>query len=684
MSRALQKFIGLCLAGTLVYPAIGSGQTTDGRLQTEPLLELRQPAGIHPFASQDRHVFRPAPRTANLPVDRTNHREFLGLQPIQQDEPANRYFGIHNSRPVVVLWFNSDLESQLLSPDQIKAWISDLPKRDFATAPNQLDRVQLASHWQQEDDTQDKKDSGKTKNTSDSEEKIVDEAYKDFQSRLKEVGELIEGRKQQFTDDKSLDEATRTELLNQISAANEKHQKAKLDFADLTNETQAEKEFETKLTKEQDKLAIEKKTAVTPVDPKIDSIEVLKEDLRGKESELQAAIDKQKQNRQDVTDRETRLADLPTLRNNVEKKLLQIEKEVDELKQIPDGPKRTLQSLLVKARKLSAEIQTELLSLEAKRQDQLARILPVTREILALRIKRLNEEVDVRRKRLDELRQEQLRKRREKDERELEQSLTRTTTALKELAEENKLLTDRTTTIVANGKQLSKELGDIKDQEIEIDRNFENLKHNMETLGRTASGIRLIEHRRGLTSTGKSRSRLSELNVMLQDSRTKLLNLKETRERLSASDELLQEITSSEQLQDLKNENERWKATEIAKRLIATQKEYVDQLIQEYDSRIEILSKLEGEHMALVAKVQEVKAFSDENALWVRSAEPIGISDVKKCGIGALKFFNRTGWQSLANIIGDRFKTRPYDAACLVLFVGILFVVQRRLRWSHD
>jgi len=82
--------------------------------------------------------------------------------------------------------------------------------------------------------------------------------------------------------------------------------------------------------------------------------------------------------------------------------------------------------------------------------------------------------------------------------------------------------------------------------------------------------------------------------------------------------------------------------------------------------------------------VQEVKAFSDKNALWVRSAEPIELDDFKRCQAGLQAVLVSDQWGKLTNQARENFGTHPYHAGLLALVIGSLLVVRRRLRWSHE
>jgi hypothetical protein len=705
MNRSSQKFVGFCIASFLISAIgteISSGQSSIDRNPLHSIDPLDPTPAAHsnvlrPVAVTASRIESPLSRfsqTRGLPQTQTSQLppHPTKLQPILSPNPIssnpNSYFGTDQPTPVVVVWLNSDLDEQLLTTDQLKAWIQQLPERDFATAPAPpTGGVRQVSFWQQEAT---KENTPPTDAATQPATPPLSEELTELKKNLDLIGKRIESREKQITDDKSIDDATRTEFANQLKAATDRYQKAVDDFGSLLKQTEARKNFEASLNRRQEALQAEKK--MTPEPPGDGSVDDLKAELRATEESLQKAVDAQGAIREKITERESRISELPELQVSVNKELSEIKKKSDDLKDLPEGPNRILQTLIVDAREISAEVRKQLLVVEGKRQDQLNKIQPLERETLVLRVKRLDAQADLLRKAVDKKLQKQIDDQKLKDSDVLDETITKNTPVLKALAEENIALTRATETLIGNNQKLSKGLDKIREQNNEIDKSYEELKRYIETRGKTASGIRLIEHRRGLISTGASRSRLSELENELQTSRTELFRLKELRDQLSDNDKVLASIASNpaiERLDAPKTDERHRDAMDIAKQLIDSQTDYVDELIEEYDSHIEKISDLQVEHKKLVSKVQDIKAFSDENALWIRSAEPLGLKEIGDCQKGISHFYTGYDWASILNFsavkqsLKSQFGSRPYDPACLVLLLGTLFVIQRRLRWTH-
>lgn len=657
-----------------------------------PDTDLRSPRESAPHTSH----------AAASPLARAHQTQTLfdnqrRLRPILPSRGSNPFFASDQPAPVVVVWVNSGLDEQLLTSDQLKSWINQLPERDSLTAPDRRRLNARQVSFLQEDGNAIDEKIEQAKDDPADDSKPLNDVQKDFKKRLETINKRIESREKQFTDDKSIDDATRNEFLNQLKAAKEKYLKAEADFAALVKLTQAEKDFEAQLAAQQAAYLEEKNADPSPVSKDLDSVDKLKAALQEAEEVLQEAVDAQSLIRQKITDRESRIADLRNLKSEVGSELSDIKAKVDELKQLPEGPNRTLQNLIMDSRQLSAEIDNKLVTVEDKRLGQLSKIQPIERDVLALKIKRLDKETSLIQGELEKKLQKQIDDQKRKDKQVLEEELTMDTPILKQLAEANLALTTKTESLIADNKTLTNDEDEVRKQNSKIDGEYEKLKQYIKSRGKIASGIRLIEHRRGLVSPGASRSRLAELETELQASRTELFKLKETQDRLEDNEKILEEIAvtpSVAQLDTPESEHRYRDAMGIAKQLIESQTQYVGKLIDEYNTHIDKISDLEVMHKKLIAKVRDIKAFSDENALWIRSAEPLGFKELKDCQQAIAHLSQAPEWGSafIASILAKdspleavqrHFRTRPYDLACLVLFAGTLFVFQRRLRWTH-
>jgi len=184
----------------------------------------------------------------------------------------------------------------------------------------------------------------------------------------------------------------------------------------------------------------------------------------------------------------------------------------------------------------------------------------------------------------------------------------------------------------------------------------------------------LVEHRRSLISTGKSQNRLLKLAEQMQAKQTRKLLLKERRDQLVLEDDFKLGVLAAVERQveevvaqdaTINEEEQRKMAVSLAGQLLETQKKYSTDLLEMFENYVSLLTQLDSAHRTLIDKLQEVKAFSDENALWIRSANPIELDDFKRCQAGLQAVMVSDQWGKLTNQASENFGTHPYHAGLL-------------------
>ena len=201
-------------------------------------------------------------------------------------------------------------------------------------------------------------------------------------------------------------------------------------------------------------------------------------------------------------------------------------------------------------------------------------------------------------KRSDELRDREIQEREDaarKILRDLNENLTQSTPMLKELAEFNVGLVSDKKELAEKSDLLENELSNVRQLQEELDESHERIKNQIETLGPTASGIRLVEHRRSLISTGKSQNRLLELAEQMQAKQTRKLLLKERRDQLVLEDDFKLSVLAAVERQvgelvaqdaTIDEEKQRKMALSAADQLLETQKKYSTDLLEMFEGYI--------------------------------------------------------------------------------------------------
>ena len=634
--------------------------------------------------------YEPAIHAADLPSQLPS----LG----SSNSPADRkqsFFNSDQAPPVVVVWLNSDLQTQLLSEAQLKQWMRSVPEHDSQTRnsdigawqANSESHVSLASHGEPVPEPP-RGFAGATKK------------IEGFDERLKDVKARLDARHAQIAADEVGDQVNKSELNNLLGIINEWVARASSDLEKLKIESQKITNFDDDLLAQQQRLAEEKRKenaelssffGMLPPNDRSEAINILQNKVKEDEIELQSGTDELNEIREKISVRDQRVTELPRL-------LRENAKEEDETKQMmetfegqSDDLNRVLQKLRFDAKFLSLEITEKSLKLESRRKEQVGQMLPLQLEEQTLKIRRMKVELVELRKRSDKLRDEQLDERRSAAREALNKDLTKSTPQLKELAEFNLDLVSQKKKMAVKSDELEKELINITHQKELLDESQKRIEIQIETLGPTASGIRLVEHRRSLISTGKSQNRLLELANQLQQKQTKKLRVRERLNQLVLGDDFKLDVLAKVEKQVGERLDDRIEgivqqqiATDVANQLMETEKEYATDLLGMFEDNITKLSQLDAAHRELIDAVNDAKSFSDKNALWVRNSKPIEFSDLERCRAGLQSVITSDQWQKIGDHACQTFKKRPYDVGLFAMVVGSLLVVRRRLRWSHE
>ena len=595
--------------------------------------------------------------------------------------------------PVVVVWMNSDLHNALVSEQQLKQWMQSGRGQEDVKSAARIDtwqadpgvRVRSASFISPEAPA-----------LTRSEEEI-----KEFNKRLVDVRKRYATSKEQLDEELKEGDDSQDELNSLSKQAIDWIGRASSGLEELKDETKKEEEFEGDFKEQEASLAKERnRKAESLSSDRGESLEQLQKDLKERQATLQASIDRRTEIRERLSERDQRVAELPDLLREKAKEEDDTKKLIDELQaKTEESLSRSFEVLLLDAKLLSLELSEKLLELEGRRKEQIGRILPLELEEVTLKIKRMDAELAELRPRSDMLRDQEIQERLIAARKALNEKLTQATPMLKELAEFNANLVRDKKELSGKSDQLENELSNVRQLQEELDESHERIKNQIETLGPTASGIRLVEHRRSLISTGKSQSRRLELAEQMQSKQTRKLSLKERRDQLVLGDDFKLDVLAvvekqvEEQLKkqaekqvvdlDLAAE-QRQMSVSVADQLLETQKKYAIDLLDVFEKYISTLTELDTAHRKLIDKVKEVKAFSDKNALWVRSAKPIELDDLKRCQSGLQSVLVSDQWGQLTNQASENFGKHPYHAGLLALVIGSLLVVRRRLRWSHE
>ncbi len=501
------------------------------------------------------------------------------------------------------------------------------------------------------------------------------------QQELEALAQQIEARKGQVEGNAALDETAKKEAMTQLNAAGASIQKA---IASRNERDKMKAENESSDSR-REKLKEELATPLVALSPEPSaSLEDLGTKLQQKEAELDTLKNEQKEIRDRIAKRETEKSDLPGKRMSFEEEIRRVRNALNELANQPESPARELTRLVLESELKFYEQELERLAVKSVRLEQEGRTLPLRRDQVARKIKNLEAEIEAWRTQIEKKRQLEIDRQKQEAKREAIKAMEQSNELLRELAQTNQELASQREKLNSQLKALEEEQQRITQTSDKIEKNRSDLKEKIEIGLTTTTGILLVEHRRSLVPAAKSQNRLAELTAKVREAQAAKLALSEQRDTISTSDEAIDTMIQAhasafENMPDDADPQERVRS------LLETQLNLADALLNDYsEDYIPKLTSLEQAHRSLIKNIELSREFTTENALWVRSANPISLDDLTDSTSGVQKFLNYRAWMNLAESIVQHISTRPYEITVLVIFVGGLFMVQRRLKATHE
>lgn len=485
-----------------------------------------------------------------------------------------------------------------------------------------------------------------------------------------ELNETLRDFKETINSDNQLNIATKTARLQVLSSANDailKIQKA----------TDLRQRFDSRAAKDRDEqgLKLQLEHVIEPAKPNIagSTVEQLTDELTSLQSDLeirkQELIDLEAQLQVNLE----RVSQIPRDRAEAKTNLEEIRDQITNRQVQADDMDNQLSLILLELKYRAAEAELAKLDSEEKRQKLGASVDPIHRDLKSRDVKRLEEEISRWEVALKNLRRSAVREEQLEASKDAELAVP----SLQPLAKRNEVLVSERRELVENLSALRTERSDIQRQTETIVQRRTEIENKIEAAGLTATnGMLLVDLRRNLNSTGASHIRIRHLQTELRRVNLKKVGLNEERDELSDPMIVVSKLIDvDEQGSDLIT-----KAVDLVKK----KRDFVDQLVVEYQSYGREVSEVSQARKKLIDEINETISYIDENALWIRSAEPVGLADFKDVKTGIDQFFASDRWSEMALTTQQHAIGRPYESAMATLFLLGMLAVKRRVKRKLD
>ena len=318
---------------------------------------------------------------------------------------------------------------------------------------------------------------------------------------------------------------------------------------------------------------------------------------------------------------------------------------------------------------LALDAELKKLDSEEARQEAGAKFDPIQRDVNLRTVKRLELEVASWERATQKIRDQEV----AADLREANQKAASAHWSIEPLAARNAELILEQETIVGKVQQLKTTYESITQQYENIVKRRTEIEKKIEAGGLTATnGMLLVDLRRNLMTTGESHIQIRQLQNELRKVSLSNVGLQEERDELADPVAKVHEIITGDDMDS--------PLAIKAKEFVTTKRDYLDQLLDDYQSYVKLISEVSQERKKLIEEINTAMAYVDKNAIWIRSSEPARIADFKAAKHGLAAFFNTNKWQEISESVSQRMGNRIYESAIAIFSLAFLIGANRRFR----
>jgi len=243
---------------------------------------------------------------------------------------------------------------------------------------------------------------------------------------------------------------------------------------------------------------------------------------------------------------------------------------------------------------------------------------------------------------------------------------------LKANAEENTRLAEEARALTQLIADADKELQKVKLRLENLQRQFDQTKKKVESVGLTGPiGLMLRKQRAELPNVRKRLQNLQKRRPLINDAQFALFEYDDIRSDLSDLDPHLRRISNPDGRR--LNADEQSRLTEAATTVLERQRDYLDSLIRSYSAYFDVLVELDSTERQLIKLAGEYQNYVDERVLWIRTAKPLHAAF--QLDPFDLHLLNPSQWYNLGLKLWEDLRSNWHlYGALLVILVSLLRV----------
>lgn len=223
---------------------------------------------------------------------------------------------------------------------------------------------------------------------------------------------------------------------------------------------------------------------------------------------------------------------------------------------------------------------------------------------------------------------------------------------------------------------VSEKLSRAEDKVAEIEAELTRLAARVEAVGLADSvGVLLRRHRAEAPDIGMYRRFIRMRQEKIGSVQLQQIRLREQREALADIDGLVNEAMAS--IEGPISSEQRAEIESLLRQLFETQREYMDALIEDYETYFQKLVDFDASQQELINRTKDLLDFIDERILWIPSGKAVQPDLGADARDAAAWLFGPTYWAQLATAARDA-ASRLWPLHLLALLLAIVFVPARR------
>lgn len=434
-----------------------------------------------------------------------------------------------------------------------------------------------------------------------------------------------------------------------------------------------QKDFESRVASAPTRLADAQKTLATSpaaepvVLPQGATVAALEAKLVEMRHQLEKHEAKLKESEAAVENRLSRLSEVGKETIDVEKRLADAQQQLAAI--APDDALVKYKSWEQRARVAALSAHLAMLKSEQNRLEAVTELLPVERDLAKRQLTLARKQLESWQTTVDTWRKEES-KRQAIEARKVAQE---SHPALQSLALQNAQIADLRIKTAAKIEQVTSALKEIRTAAKQYDESFKELKQKVEIAGTTSStGLLLRNQRDGLPDSKAFRSRREYIATELPPAHLQLMELRGLRRTISDPVDMANALLANYD-QSLA-EYDRSEVLDALIRLLSDRRDFLDRAIADQDTFLIDLNELELANEAFEEQTSVMREYLDQRVLWIRSADRLAISDVKKAWDESKALLSPSRWAEVVRVAcGDILSKPAGGVAVLSLFLLLLF-----------